>query len=320
MIMDELSSQLGMSIIGDKLRMIEAQKLANGIQVTAAVDTILSVPFEFTAIGNNKYLPIFADVINSLCQRKSIQAKKVHLALEKRLTISKRILVDKDLSESALQQHVEWELEQLLISPRDEYNADFELIKTGDEQRSNMVFIVAVRKAIINYLKEIFIRTSLDFATLDIDLLAAIRGLDFSSSFNLGPIALVDFSIRGVDCCLVRANKYLISSEFSYPKTSTLEQPGSQDIAAKTMEELTKLFHEINTPLNRMEKIIITGDRFDPAVIPQLQELNRSCTVEVANPLKNVLLSVDRESEGQIQKHPERFLVSMGMVLGDTKL
>jgi Tfp pilus assembly PilM family ATPase len=321
MILDQEGTLLGLDIVGNSLRLVEAENLEGKTSITAVANATLDLPFDYYAIGNEDFIPRFASAINSLIDKAGVNATIAHFALERRMLLIKRFTMDKGLSDADLRQQIEWELEQILVSSRDEYNIGCDRQILPAENFENVI-VVAVRKAIILYIKEIFSKTQLKLAAVDVDLFAAIRALCASMQPNPPSLAaLVDFNERGIDFGLIKDGKYAYSSEIptlrsNGDRINYLDRSG--EATGKVInDELIRLVENIgdSSTEKSLEKIFLTGDKADLEIIPHLQSLQKKAQISFADPFQNIEKRLDEEAGTLANQHPEMFLASVGMIL-----
>ena len=312
---------LGTSIFGKKLRFVEAQKWDGKVQLQQAAEADLSVPLDYYAIGNRDLIPKFAEEIQNHLSENGLKAKQAQVALERRLVHLKRLQVDENLNDAEVRQHVEWELEQLLISSRDDYNVGYEEIAKTKAGFRNIV-VVAVRKAIIHFLKDVFDLTPLELATVDVDLFAAIRGLrGEAAGVPQGTAALIEFHDRGVDFVLMHNGLYITSSELPTFRNEAEQEKVldgfGEDLAILVNDELTRLLKSFDSTLipNMLEKIFLAGEKADSSIIPYLQNFQSTAEIVFADSFKNVKWDPMRDPSIVIKESAEKFLAAVGMVL-----
>ncbi|NOY60918.1 MAG: pilus assembly protein PilM [Calditrichaeota bacterium] len=321
MAMDNDDILLGLNVFGKKLRMVEARKRDGETQLQNVGEADLEAPFDFYAVGNRDLIPKFAEEINNLIQESGLHAKSVNFAIERRMVLIKRLTVDSSLSEAELHQHVEWELEQLLVAARGEYNVGFETAAMTKSGYKNIV-VVAVRKAIISYLQEVFAKTFVELSSIDVDLFSAIRGLCGNSlDSHCGLCALVDFNERGLDFTIINNGEYITSGEIPAFRAegsggNLFEAPG-EDVADLVNEEITRLLNTVqdSSLFSNLEKIYLAGDKADSALIPHLQALQQNTEIQFADPFKNVGWNPLEDPPILIKESAEKFLAAVGMTL-----
>lgn len=321
MTLDKDDILLGLNFAGNSIYAVEAEKREGQIHLITVAESEMEYPFDFSAIGADEYVTSFANGINSLIDRVGIRSKAVRFALDRRMVLLKRLVVDRGLSDSELRQQVEWELEQLLVAPRDEYNVGFERLGPVSEKYEGVI-IVAVRKAVISYLKEIFKQTPLNLTVVDVDIFAAIRSLwgDIEKASD-GLSALVDFGKKSIFFTLVENGKYFLSSEISTSQSEGSDlsrlNANSEELARFVEEELLRLVQGIGdyTVPQNLQQVFLAGEGVDMEIIPHLKQRFDAAMVGLADPFSNVRQRLDAESESLTKEKPEKFLVSVGMIL-----
>jgi len=182
------------------------------------------------------------------------------------------------------------------------------------------VAVVAVRKVIVLYLKEIFYRTSLNLKIIDVDLFAAIRALIENIKPRLdGLAAIVDYSERGVDLCVIREGRYYSSTEVTPSREGSgltrFTEVSDAEMAKIVSDELEKLLsanRNFDVGIQGLKRIYLTGSNINKDFISELEKV-QPALVNIANPFKNNVMSFGPSVE--MEEHPERFLVNVGLAL-----
>jgi len=314
MALENGDTHLGVSMAGSKLRLVEAHRTDGEISIVSAVEIQLDIPFDFYVIGNDEFVPKFANVIKDIVESRCTRAKSAAFALERRMVLLKKLLVDSKFNPEEVKRHVEWEIEQLIVSARSEYNVAYEQLGIFRDELEEVI-VVAVRKAIIKYLNDIFSSTSLELTSVDVDMFAAIRALMLDED---GVDALVNYSDRGVFLCVIKNGNYYDSTEV-VPTDNGSGTPGFTEVsdvemAKIVMDELYKLLTNDKSKMGveDIRSIYVAGDNVAEDFISELERL-QTAEVQIANPFKRYSLSFDSESEMEVEKNPERFLVSVGL-------
>ena len=200
----------------------------------------LAYPINIETIKNRELIPEISTDIESLLSKNVVLEGDLSIALDRGLVLLKQISVDDDLSDAEILDHVEWELEQFLISSRDEYNVGFEKIARFQNNRHN-ILLVCVRTTIVNYLKDIFSQTSFNITCLDVDLLAQARAIKTLYSDKIdGLSALVSINGDGVSLMFLKNGEILSWSDL----------PGSADSLPGHEEQGEALVDIINSELD----------------------------------------------------------------------
>ncbi|MBN1542421.1 pilus assembly protein PilM [candidate division KSB1 bacterium] len=312
-------SFLGLHLAGKNLRVIEAENNAGRVAVRSVSERLFQTPFDLRVIGAEESIPAFAGAINQILDQKSIRTTTAALALDRRMLLFKKIKIDRGLSETQIRDQIEWEIEQLLIVPRSNYNIGHERLGGYGNQYERLL-IAAIRKDVIRYLNDIFVRTPLTLKTVDIDLMASIRALYASEGKRPDMLsALVDFNEYGIDLTLIKDGKYAASTEMSVQSGlgSRVPEGGAEQIAKAISDELNQLIDHLSDELvsKSIESIYLSGDQADVEVIPHLQGLQETADIRFADPFENFSLYLEAETDALVKNKPEKFLATAGMIV-----
>ncbi|MDZ7369982.1 MAG: pilus assembly protein PilM [candidate division KSB1 bacterium] len=316
--MDNETVRVGVDIGRDKIRFIEAEFWNGKLTVTNVQQYSFPVAFDFTTIGDSKFIPRFAEIIDKACETFSQKAKSAFVSIDRRLTIKKTFAVDKKLTDEEIRQHIEWELEQVLIAPRDEYNVGYEhsIIPMG---KGDVVVFVAVRKALIGYLKEIFKKSRLTLETVDLDLFASLRALQFAYKETLnGLTVLLEFTRGGVGFSILSDGRYALSSEMPpVVDGKDFYSLSSAEMADILQKEIDKLLINLrdNLGLMNLNRIAVAGEAADKALLNDLEHIYPGSASFWVDPFATCYKMLNLESQRLIENYPQSFLACMGMVL-----
>jgi Tfp pilus assembly PilM family ATPase len=306
----------GLNIVGRRLKGVEAEQHLDQIGIKAVAETTLTVPFDLNVVKHEEVVAQYADAINKLLEEKSIRATTARFALDRRLILMKTVQLDRGLSDRQIQDQIEWETEQLLIAPRKEFNVGVESLGSHYGQQ-DVYLITAVRKQVISFLRDVFVRTPLTLSVIDVDVLAAVRGLQGKSKRRPETLAaLVDFNDFGIDFTLVREGRFLCSSEISSVKEGEGEN-NSKQVAKVISDELSHLLESVKDDLlpASYDSIYLSGDNAEVEIIPHLQGMQKTADIRFADPFSSFNLFFEAESDPLIKNKPEKFIVTAGMVI-----
>jgi Tfp pilus assembly PilM family ATPase len=308
---------LGLGMSGNVLRAVEAERHEDRLVIKSVAEATLDYPFDASAVENPDFIASTAQVINDKLDDRSIRAQTVYLALDRRLVLLKLLKVDRGISDAELQDHVEWEVNQMLASPRDEFNVGVEKLDYQSDEYET-ILIAAVRKQLLEQLRDLFIRTPLNLSKVDLDVLATVRGLrGFGRRHPDALSALVDFNSFGIDFTLIQNGKFAGSSEIA---TKMNERHGldsdPQSVAQMVDEELKKLIEPLfaGQHSRSFDTIYLSGDRADMEFIPYLQKRLQTADIRFADPFQNAEMFLGADSDPLVNNNPENFLIPVGMV------
>lgn len=307
---------LGVHIDGNKLRMIEASKQSENIRLTTVAESTFAHPLEINIFDNDQLIPSFSDSIKRLVDEASIEAKDVRLALDRQMVILEKINVDQNLDDNQLKDHIEWELDQFLISTREEYNVGYEFVANFKKDISS-VLVVSLRKKVVDYLKTIFENTPIDLNYVDLDIFSEIRGVREILTRTRGFSVIVHMKEAGFGFTILNEGKYFMSSESSMSQINQQDMNSAPGLALTLNNEFKNLFEKLEsqTKIRQFENVYLAGEKADPALIPHLKKLQETADIGFPNPFQNIQRELNPESELLIQEHPENFLAAIGMLL-----
>ena len=307
-------SRLGVYLYGNTLRIVEAQTENDTFKVVRIAETETDVPLDLKKLDDQTVYPAFVSAINNLVEKKGIMPGSANLALDHRMVIEQIISFDSDLNDSVLQEHLEWEMNQFLISPRDDYNIDYEQI-TSLKSGLDRYLVVAVRKKLIKFLTDVFNKSILNLTKIDLDKLAAVRALEKIQPQN-GVVALVDCEDKNYDITLVYNGKFLLSEAVNY-SDNELQSEDVNQVSKDLNELLNRLVGRINDSIHMdsFHTVYFFGDKFNRKLLNEFEKLSNSYQAVYLNPFQELQLELDLESQNLVQQYSERFLYCLGMVV-----
>ncbi len=307
-------SRLGVYLYGNILRIVEAQSEKDTLKIVRIAETETQIPLDFKILDDQSVYPAFVSAINNLVENKGIMPGSASLALDHRMVIEQIVSFDSDLSDSILQEHLEWEMNQYLISPRDDYNIDFEQI-TSLKSGLDRYLVVAVRKKLIKFLTDIFNKSILNLTKIDLDKLAAVRALEMTQPQN-GVVALVDCEEKNYDITLAYNGKFLLSDAVIY-SDNDLQSEDMNHVALDLSQLLEKLVERIKDSIHvdNFRTVYFFGDKFNRKLLNDFEKQSNSYQAVYLNPFQDVQLELDLDSQNLVQDYSERFLSCLGMVV-----
>lgn len=311
--------KLGVTIDGNRLRIIETDIENDQRIVTNLAEIPLEIPFDFYIIGNTELLGKISDACNEIAEKGNFKATRVGFALSQRMVLLKTLTVDPEMTNSEVKQHLDWESEQFIVSPREEYNIAFERILSADGKNNRIAF-VSVRNKIIANLKEIFARTRFRLSSVDVDTFAAMRAINANLNGLTEPYAFVEVGEKGISSCIVRNKQYYGSSDIPFPTKgigdTNVGEATDAELAGVISEELARILSRENSglTLSDLRCIYIFGAKFHDEILNSLST-RINARVLLANPFNRVKISATPDIYDAIRVRPDRFLVSLGMAI-----
>ncbi len=304
---------LGIYMSGKVLRIIEAQRDNGDIKILRVAETELEAPFVPTAckaVSAEK----FSDAINLLVEQEGMLPGAADLAIDGRMTVEQIVVFDNDLDNAMLEDHMEWEVNQLLVSNRDEFNVNYQSIKPlkpGFER----YLVVSVRKEMIQYIQDVFDHSSLTLTRIDIDKLAALKTFK-ATQHSEGLCALVNCMPGVYDIILINDGDYVLSHEISYSE-NPIKGTDSLNVATDINHTINNLLQQVSESIqvNSLEQVYFFGENFKSELLNHFgQQQSRFQPIHF-NPFTSLPLDLDSNSQELIERYPEKFVFSLGMVL-----
>ncbi len=316
------NSFLGLDLIGPCLRVIEVQKHNGNYFVSNAAEAEMDFSFDFESVADPQMLPMLVATLNDLKNQIDFASKDVRLAINRRLVLLKTVPIDKGMNEFELSQQIAWEANQLLIDNRKEFNIGYEVI--GQHHTSlNHVMFVAVRKAVIDFIKNAFQQADINLNRIDIDVLANLRALNYivHNKEDKGLTAIIkcerslaDISVYFKDDLITLRELPSINSE---AQEKTLLDAPADELAALYNEELSKVLKFADTikyPTS-YSNIFLFGGTATMALKEQLFKLNKSVEVTIIPPFEDFSEELSDDKKQLISDHPEKYFTSFGMAI-----
>ena len=307
-------SRLGIYLYGKTLRIVEAQTENDSLKVVRIAEAEMDVPFDLNSIDDQTVYPVFVSAINNLVEKKGIMPGPANLALDHRMVIEQIVSFDSDLNDSVLQEHLEWEMNQFLISHRDDFNIDFEQI-TSLKSGLDRYLVVAVRKKLVKFLTDIFNKSILNLTKIDLDKLAAVSALEKTQPQN-GVVALVDCEDKNYDITLAYNGKFLLSEAVNYEENE-LQSEDFYQVSKDLNGLLDRMVGQINDSIHvdSFHTVYFFGDKFNRKLLNEFEKMSKSYQAVYLNPFQDLQLELDLESQNLVQQYSERFLYCLGMVV-----
>mgnify|MGYP005725234413 CR=1 FL=1 len=308
---------VGISLRGDQLRMTEMPATINA-QERKVLNVVLGqfeTPFSFQVLEDRSAISKFADTIRRTAGSAGFLSNKASLAIDSSFVLIKKVPVDSSLQDDELAEHIDWEFSQSMISPPDHFIRDFEpLPAEGGASYEKHVVSVAVRKAVIDYLREIFAETDFFLQAIDVDVFAAQRVITERHDYTPDKkTALIDIRQENLQFSVLYKGFNLVQ-EISYPADEGLEVGHNKDerLARVISKELRRIIldNKLGKNVEDVDNIYIYGDDVAPTILDTLAQAH-NVEMKILNPFEQIPLT-DQSTDSQISSHPEAFVTSLG--------
>ncbi|MCI0514938.1 pilus assembly protein PilM [candidate division KSB1 bacterium] len=319
-------SRVGITFTKDRLKLVEVESVGGQYQINKILQQKASVALELPKDPDHIHATIdgISNYLNEILTGAGIQNMPAAFILDSQMVLIKKIPTDQDLVGEELRNHVRWEAEQLVSHPLDEYILDYNHLTRHGQRNHSELLIVVVRKAVIDMVREIFRRTSLNLQVIDVDLFAAMRVIkanyDYAENEYIG---LIDVSQNQAKISVMVQNDYFLSTDFLF----ATDQSGRSSPTSPDDEQLTKIIskelrrvvldHKIGKNIEDLQQLFLYGEMVRPHLIENLQTLY-DIRISKVNPFRKVRFSaaeINEVEDNLIRNFPETFAVCIGAAL-----
>lgn len=309
---------IGISLRDNQIRMIETLLGPKEKKVIKVAKGELKVPFNLEAVQNRSSIRVIADDINKLYETSGFEHTQAALSIDSDLVLIKKIPTDTSLEAEELREQIRWEIGQLMINQLESFIIDYETLETknGSTQEKQVV-VVTIRKAVVDYLREIFAATDLHLRAIDVDVFSAQRVL--ADAYAFAPdqkIALVDIRQRNLQFSIIHHGFYLLL-EVNYPTEDGFEVGINKDeqLARMISKELRRIIldNKLGKSVEDMDEIYLYGEDVEDNVIELLSQAH-NVNLHRFNPFEKIPLS-ESLTDTEVTNHPENFVTSVGVAI-----
>jgi Tfp pilus assembly PilM family ATPase len=315
--MENANTYIGMAFDADVIRFLEVER-APMLGLISAGEIALKPAFDFSTLGQPGHIGATAAAIETMVDRFNIAARQVAIALDHSMVLLKRLRIDAGLNEQELYQHIEWEMEQYLVAPRDEYHVSYERLHR-DSDRFEYLVVAAVRKSLVEHLRSVFAKTRLTLQQVDVDVLLALRGLKtVTSDMTSGLAAAIQIRNNRLLLTLIKNGAFLNLQTIPLRPEHDLATANSErakEVAAYINDELLRLMDALGDEvlLKTVEQVYITHRSFSSPVIAALQQQLRTAEVVLVDPLHKIQHALNVDAERLLRDRAGQFLPLIGL-------
>ena len=315
--MSNESTFLGISLSDNNLLFAEIISLRERMEITQLASLRMDDAFDFKTIAQSKNIAEkISNSILSALRMKGISPQKVALSIPDRMGLIRLLPIDSSLEKKEISEHLLWEVDQSVLSGRDDYITDFSCLPS-EVQDYTRVLLVAVRKTVINIIKQAFGPTGLSLTAIDFDIFTAIRALEENyelrdNSYNL----IIQFLPTYIQAVVLQGAELIYIEDFPHPGNTETDATGRNlEMAEFVYNNISKLILRSlpNKEVSDIDRIFLFGRALPVGLLEDLQDLF-SAPVDVVNPFNKIMLS--SKAEESLGTHdPHDFLIAVGAAL-----
>jgi len=310
---------IGLSIREKNIRMTETVMVQDKFQVLRTADGELTEPFSYEILQNRSSIKRIADELNNLVAGNGFNTSKVSVTIDSDLVLIKKVPTDATLSGPDLGEHITWEIDQLLVSPRDHFIVDFEQNDTDEmnDSQERQVVVVVIRKEIVDYLREVFAATKLQLCAIDVDVFSAQRVLAKSQDVNLQEKqALVDIRKKNIQISVIY-NGFCLCTEVNLPSEDGLDIVANRDeqLARVLTKELRRIVldNKLGKTIDDLQGIYFYGQDVNKNMIDLISQAHNA-NLQALNPFGIIEIAEVTNNTAAMQ-NPENFVTSVGAAI-----
>jgi Tfp pilus assembly PilM family ATPase len=298
------SYYVGISLYKGQIQLAE---LDHGKKTTVTALTERSTAIDFSHDGNfsadHPQLFTFIYELEELLKENKVHSKMISFALPTEPVLINVIPVDAALQGNELNAHIQWEFEQYYpnVPVKDFMISAYPI--PGPKKNVRSVFLVAVRRGLIAFLKRAASELRLQVHVIDIDHFSAEKTLRFCHPEVLKENVML-FGLRGkaIDASLVSQGQYTDYRGFCADVPDDLKK-----------SVLTYTQHlEQKDGIHPPTKIVLYGFDITPHTISQIQKETGIATLALDS-MRNLVPS--KKLYAEYVKDSSRFAAAVGLAL-----
>jgi Tfp pilus assembly PilM family ATPase len=310
--------KLGLCLGNQQTFLTEITHSPESIEVTNLIDLDLVHPFNFNTINNEEILEGIGNILKESLSFDKKSNVELSISIDYSMAIIKHVPVDNSLKSNELENHIQWELQQHIISPVEEYDSDFQKLPKIPNNKYPSIITIAVKKKIIDAVKYISKIANLKLDLIDINIFSAINALEVN--YKIKPTektALIEIGKNRLIFIILEGTNFL----GFHPAHLVSHLSPDEEIPTE------KIFDEISKNLRFLISDYETGDDKKEFDRIYLYKTNKNINLndilskdtenkfEILNPLKNLKISSELKEKMDPLSDYSEHTVSVGLVI-----
>lgn len=310
---------LGVVIRDEKIKLIEIEATSsNQYRINKITESKLEHPFHAQVIVENQHIEDYAEELRDQIEKFGFNDRNAAISLSSNLVIIKKYPYDEDFSDEELVDQVDWEVKQFSFSEKDDYIIDFEKIKSDSGDSKREMVIVAVREAVIDYMKQIFKKANVRLRMVDTDVFAAIRAIQKNYECRDGEIyALICIEKDWMEFTILKGANFFANHSIPFEmEAGKSDVELSEDLSQLISKELRKLLldNKLGEKIENFNRIFLYGDMVQDDTLELLQN-TYNVRIDRANPFRRLRFAQNVSVDEYIWSRPETFTICVGLAL-----
>jgi len=241
--------------------------------------------------------------------------KDIAITVNGSMVIQKKIPVALGLNEDMIQSQMNWEAEQYLLSPLDNYVMTYQRLPFSTPSGNLLFLQVLIRKQIVQMLRAFARNSGMTLKDIDVDLFTNVRTV--LANYDIDPkgtVVLVDVQTEHLVFIFIHQNEYFLSHRVGLQTDAKIKTSDPSEINKILIKELRRLVfgHRLGKGIEDLDGIFFSGQ---DVIRDMIHELNGMLSTEILNPFRRISIApAISQSEAYVQT-PERFAASIGLAL-----
>lgn len=231
------------------------------------------------------------------------------LALSGSMVLIKKIPVALGLSDDVVRSQMQWEAEQVLLSPVEDYVLSHQRLPFPTPSGNPQYLQVLVRRRVVQVLRSFAKTAGLTIREIDVDCFAAVRAI--VANYDLDPkgtAVLADVRPGRLGFVLIHQQDFYLAHRVPLP-----EDARPADAARILLKELRRLlFGHQGKGKEDLEQLLLTGDG---PLQDILSELKGQIPAEILNPFRRIAVSPGAKKTESFTADAGRFVAPVGLAL-----
>lgn len=303
---------IGLSINPDKICLVLMKN--KSVQNLISKNLIQSFDME-TMISQDNFLDTQSDILSEL-QQNIGTGNEVGISLYSGCVLIKRIPVALGLDKDFVKDQLYWEAQQFTISSLKDYIIDYQRLPFQTLSGNPLYIVVLIRKKILSMIRKLVENTGMVLKDVDVDVFSNIRSLIENYQLNEEINILIDVQREYICFIFIKDEEFFLSNTISLKKNDGSVIVDISEINDFLIKELKRLIfgHKIINKIEDFDTIFLTGSEsvydLKDKLADQLQ-----VPIEILNPFAKIKVVQSVSSKDVFQKHPEKFVSSIGVAL-----
>lgn len=289
--------------------------LCDGRQISDVGARELVQPFNLRALRRNGHF--FENQIHGIgeiLKGSGSDVREAGVVLNENAVMIKRMAVPLGLDDDAVREHLQWEAEQVCISPMDDFNWVYNRIPFQNALGNPYYVLILVRKKVVEALRDSLDQIGLALKQVDVDVFSDIRG--FLANYPMSvqkTVLLVDIQKSHVNFLVIRNSEYYFSVRAPAGGLKMNSVPEMTAFLEKKIKELV-FAHRLGNSVEDMDGIYFSGPQGSTELIRHLSE-HIPVSMEWIHPFKRIRISEEVMESAAFKSHSDCFLPAVGSAL-----